>query len=121
MSARGLISARDDIPTLTAVLESSSLDRLVTPSKRVVMLPLARCIACDAVLGRGDCMRCAGEEGREVGAGGGGMSTEDLAAVFPCICVACLDNPGATRVTTGGLASRRAASAVLRWPLASAR
>jgi hypothetical protein len=103
---------------LTAVFESSSLDLLVTPSKRPVMLPLARCIACDAVLGRCVGMGWAGEEGGEVGTGGGGMSSEDLIAVFPCICIACLDDPGRDkgydRPASESLASFRSAALATR-------
>lgn len=52
-----------NIPTLTAVLFSSSLDRLITPSVARLELRFARCIARDAVLDR--CWWC------RTGVGGG--------------------------------------------------
>ena len=65
------------------------------PSKRLVELPFARCMALGAVLGRWLLFGCAtGEAGGEVGGGGGGMSTE-VVAEFPCmVAVSILARPG---------------------------
>ena len=70
------------------------------PSKRLVLLPFARCIALGAVLGRwGLLLRTGGEAGGEVGGGGGGISPEEVVAEFPCmVAVSILARPGSLQL-----------------------